>query len=394
MRTLPVAVGSAWLAGIGLLFLLIGVPVWPSHGQAAEEDPELARLRAQIAASRVRVVEHEREERDLVELLEEVDRGMDEMDLQVDVSERDWKAAQERVVQIDSELQTLESRMRETRSLMSKRAVALYKAGAEGPLRLLFASEDLRALFSKLWNLERILESDSELLARFRSQWLELEGLHAEALKARTEVASTRTRLASRREALESEKAERRLLLEAVRTNRTQERALLQGLERAAVALEETLSGLKGTDSGEDSGVAQARPFASRKGELRRPVRGRIRHFYGRVVDEQYRTQTFRKGVEFSAKMGEPVRAVAPGRVRFAGWFRGYGKIVILDHGAGYFTVSGQLSQIRVQVGHQIKSGQILGTVGQTGSLEGPGLYFEVRRGGAPLDPAEWLAKG
>lgn len=394
MRSLPVAVGSAWLAGIGLLFLLIGVPVWPSHGQAAEEDPELARLRAQIAASRVRVVEHEREERDLVELLEEVDRGMDEMDLQVDVSERDWKAAQERVVQIDSELQTLESRMRETRSLMSKRAVALYKAGAEGPLRLLFASEDLRALFSKLWNLERILESDSELLARFRSQWLELEGLHAEALKARTEVASTRTRLASRREALESEKAERRLLLEAVRTNRTQERALLQGLERAAVALEETLSGLKGTDSGEDSGVAQARPFASRKGELRRPVRGRIRHFYGRVVDEQYRTQTFRKGVEFSAKMGEPVRAVAPGRVRFAGWFRGYGKIVILDHGAGYFTVSGQLSQIRVQVGHQIKSGQILGTVGQTGSLEGPGLYFEVRRGGAPLDPAEWLAKG
>ena len=208
MRSLPVAVGSAWLAGIGLLFLLIGVPVWPSHGQAAEEDPELARLRAQIAASRVRVVEHEREERDLVELLEEVDRGMDEMDLQVDVSERDWKAAQERVVQIDSELQTLESRMRETRSLMSKRAVALYKAGAEGPLRLLFASEDLRALFSKLWNLERILESDSELLARFRSQWLELEGLHAEALKARTEVASTRTRLASRREALESEKAD------------------------------------------------------------------------------------------------------------------------------------------------------------------------------------------
>ena len=355
MRSLPVAVGSAWLAGIGLLFLLIGVPVWPSHGQAAEEDPELARLRAQIAASRVRVVEHEREERDLVELLEEVDRGMDEMDLQVDVSERDWKAAQERVVQIDSELQTLESRMRETRSLMSKRAVALYKAGAEGPLRLLFASEDLRALFSKLWNLERILESDSELLARFRSQWLELEGLHAEALKARTEVASTRTRLASRREALESEKAERRLLLEAVRTNRTQERALLQGLERAAVALEETLSGLKGTDSGEDSGVAQARPFASRKGELRRPVRGRIRHFYGRVVDEQYRTQTFRKGVEFSAKMGEPVRAVAPGRVRFAGWFRGYGKIVILDHGAGYFTVSGQLSQIRVQVKGQFR---------------------------------------
>ena len=75
---------------------------------------------------------------------------------------------------------------------------------------------------------------------------------------------------------------------------------------------------------------------------------------------------------------------MAPGRVRFAGWFRGYGKIVILDHGSGYFTVSGQLSRIQVQVGEKVKSGQVVGTVGETGSLEGPGLYFEVRRAGFP----------
>ena len=179
-----------------------------------------------------------------------------------------------------------------------------------------------------------------------------------------------------------------------MRTDRTRERALLRGLERAAVALEETLAGLEGSRSVSDSTSMPDRRFSSRKGELRRPVQGRIRNPFGRVVDVQYQTQIFRKGVEFSARMGERVRAVAPGRVRFAGWFRGYGKIVILDHGAGYFTVSGQLSQIQVQVGEKVKSGQVVGTVGETGSLEGPGLYFEVRRGGVPLNPAEWLAKG
>ena len=82
------------------------------------------------------------------------------------------------------------------------------------------------------------------------------------------------------------------------------------------------------------------------------------------------------------------------GEVRYAGWFRGYGKIVILDHGDGYFTVSGHLADIYVEVGDWVNLRDTLGTVGETGSLSGPSLYFEVREGGDPLDPVEWLAKG
>jgi septal ring factor EnvC (AmiA/AmiB activator) len=114
---------------------------------------------------------------------------------------------------------------------------------------------------------------------------------------------------------------------------------------------------------------------------------------FGRVLDAEYRTETFRKGVDFAADAGEPVRAVAPGEVRFAGWFRGYGRIVILDHGGGYFTVSGHLDQIEVEVGQQLAAGAEIGSVGETGSLSGPRLYFEIRRGAEPLDPALWLAE-
>jgi septal ring factor EnvC (AmiA/AmiB activator) len=82
---------------------------------------------------------------------------------------------------------------------------------------------------------------------------------------------------------------------------------------------------------------------------------------------------------------------VAPGEVRFAGWFRGYGRIVILDHGDGYFTVSGHPDALDVAVGELVGEGDDLGTVGETGSLSGPRLYFEIRQGAEPLDPAEWL---
>jgi septal ring factor EnvC (AmiA/AmiB activator) len=114
---------------------------------------------------------------------------------------------------------------------------------------------------------------------------------------------------------------------------------------------------------------------------------------FGRVVDREFKTQTFQSGVVFGAPAGAPVRAVAAGRVRYAGWFQGYGRLVILDHGGGYYTVSGHLAELAVGVGDAVASGAPIGTVGDSGSLSGPRLYFEIRRGGEALDPREWLAE-
>jgi septal ring factor EnvC (AmiA/AmiB activator) len=113
---------------------------------------------------------------------------------------------------------------------------------------------------------------------------------------------------------------------------------------------------------------------------------------FGRVVDADFGTQTFSAGVVFEVPLGTPVLAVAPGVVRFAGWFRGYGQLVILDHGDRYFTVSGHLGELEVEVGDDVASGDAIGTVGETGSLSGAKLYFEIRQGSEPLDPGEWLA--
>jgi len=85
------------------------------------------------------------------------------------------------------------------------------------------------------------------------------------------------------------------------------------------------------------------------------------------------------------------VYAVAAGEVRFADWFRGYGKLVILDHGEDYFTVTGHLDAIEVEVGDQVRGGDRIAVAGETGSLSGPRLYFEIRKGSGALDPADWL---
>lgn len=380
---------------LGVLVPLVSLSALVASSSAAEEEPageetELGRLREAIEDSRERVGEHEREERGLLERLEQVDRNLAQLSSDVDAAEREAAAARKAVEEVGPRLARVRRELDRTQGAMSKRVVALYKAGEVGAVRALFAATSLPELLARASVLERLLEYDSALVTRFARDHASLLEVEREAKEAETRRAEAVRLLGERSDALQSEQVEKRELLTRVRTDRTNERELLVELERAARALEETLASLGERGSG-GGGALDGSGFAERRGQLPAPVDGRISEPFGRVVDSEYQTEIFRKGARFAARGGESVRSVARGEVRFAGWFRGYGQIVIVDHGDSYFTVSGHLSEIFVEVGDILGEGDTLGTVGETGSLTGPALYFEIRAGGEPMDPADWL---
>jgi septal ring factor EnvC (AmiA/AmiB activator) len=387
---------GAALVLAALLLAALPLANGPARGEddeAPQSSEQIEKLRAAIADSRERVGDHERRERELLDLLEGIDRNLDGLHQDVSKAERQARIASRELTRVGARLETLEADLGRTRRAMSSRAVALYKAGEVGPIRVLFSSVSLEGLLSKVWTLGRLLEYDADLVARFIRDRSDLEqvAIEAKATLERRDVA--RTRLRARSRLMRGESAEKRVLLAEVQGNRTTERALLNELETAGRALEETLRGFGGEPI-DAAGSSIPSGFGQRRGALGAPVEGRIQQSFGRLVDAEYQTETFRNGVEFAAARGDMIRAVAPGKVRFTGWFRGYGKIVILDHGDEYFTVSGHLAEIHVELGDDIVEGDSLGTVGETGSLLGPSLYFEVRAGGRPLDPADWLGKG
>ena len=114
---------------------------------------------------------------------------------------------------------------------------------------------------------------------------------------------------------------------------------------------------------------------------------------FGMQRHPQFGTMVFRRGIEIQAREGESVRAVRDGQVAYADWYKGYGKLMILDHGDGFYTLYGNLSQLGLNKGDQVSRGQVLGLAGETGSLKGSKLYFEIRRNGEAQDPLQWLAK-
>jgi murein hydrolase activator len=357
----------------------------PAFAQSADE---LARLQRAIAQRRERVARFERQESGLFDAIEAADAAARELAVALAHAESEAGAASREAGAREGELAGVKRRLAETRELIARRAVALYKAGELGPVAVVFSAGSLRDRIARIQALQLLLDHDQKLLARATRERNELAIARIAADRAGVHRSEAQAALLARRAEAEEERRARRVLLEDVRRDRARERALLNELEAAARELEAKLEGLARTPAGPRPG---ATPFASKKGRLAPPVAGGVLRGFGRVLDAEYRTETFRKGVDFEVERGEPVYAVAAGEVRFAGWFAGYGRMVILDHSDGYFSVSGHLDEIAVAVGDVLASGDAIGKAGETGSLTGPRLYFEIRHGAEALDPAEWL---
>lgn len=373
-RALAVVVGALTLASASL----------------ADRPADLERLREAIEASRERVATFEREERGTLAALEAIETSAQLLEAEVARAEKEARQAAAALDEAEAAREGAAERVAQLEASMATRAVALYRAGELGAVPLLFAAGDLRDFLGRVQTLRQLLTHDASLLTRHRNAEATLEAARAHAEEAATASDAARANLASRSAELVAERKTKQRLVAKLRRSRSLERSALAELETAARALEEAVAALP-RDGGADGPLAPSVAFASRKGKLPAPVDGRVARGFGRVVDSEFRTATFRKGVEFDVPAGTPVRAVAEGRVRFAGRFRGYGNTVILEHGDEYFSVSAHLDRIDVAVGDPVKAGAAIALSGESGSLQGPLLYFEIRRGGEALDPRRWL---
>jgi len=136
------------------------------------------------------------------------------------------------------------------------------------------------------------------------------------------------------------------------------------------------------------------KPFQAYKGLLKMPVKGKIVSLFGKFKNTRYDVLNFRSGIEIQTERGEPIQAVYRGKILYADWFKGYGNMIIIDHGNSYYTVYAHIEEVFKTAGDVVESGEVMATVGDTGSMTGPKLYFEVRHHGKPLDPMQWLKGG
>jgi septal ring factor EnvC (AmiA/AmiB activator) len=319
-----------------------------------------------------------------------------DLERQIDLSSRALKAAQQRVRVASSRAEVAERRsqraaaeLERASSLAAPRLVARYELGRQGYLRYLLGARSVADLFRRKRLLDAVLQTDLQQLARLRDAADGARSARDELVRAQAELSAAAAAEAEKRSDLEARAAEQRTLLASVQ----QEKSLY---DESVAELEEAAGDLSGRlgDFAKAGGNLAGPPFARLRGKLPFPVdSGTIEVRFGKAVDPRFGTVTLQRGIDVRCPEGTAVRAVAAGRVVHAGWFRGYGNLAIVDHGGGYFSLMAHLATLARAKGDLVRQGDAVGTVGDTGSLKGAYLYFELRDDQKPLDPEHWLQK-
>ena len=197
---------------------------------------------------------------------------------------------------------------------------------------------------------------------------------------------------------LKKEKVRRHKLLQDVRSKKAVYEQAIHEMEESARQIQAIIDHLE-RQRREAASMALVPPefkqkaglFQRSKGSLPWPLRGKVIGKFGKRTHPQYKTVTFNKGIDIDAPYGAEIHAVAAGRAIYIGWLRGYGKFLILDHQLGYYTLYAHTSEILIEEGDIVDTGTVIARVGETGSLEGSKLHFEIRHQKDHLDPRDWL---
>jgi septal ring factor EnvC (AmiA/AmiB activator) len=195
---------------------------------------------------------------------------------------------------------------------------------------------------------------------------------------------------------MNAEQGRREALLSEIREKKSLQLAAIDSLKTSARALDQTVESFKTEPpavSLPQSMVAE-KPFAALKGLLMMPVKGKIVSFFGHYKDSKLKVSHFQSGINIKADRGEPIRAVYSGQTLFSSWFKGFGNMLIIDHGDHYYSVYAHLEEQFKSKGDPVEAGEVIATVGDTGSMTGAGLHFEIRHHGKPMNPLGWIKKG
>jgi murein hydrolase activator len=283
---------------------------------------------------------------------------------------------------------------------LSHRLRNIYKYGGERPLEFLLSTQSFAQLLARWDFLVMVAEQDRMLVEDVLATKATVEQNQSKLQNRLEEVQRTAQKTNRETTQLASQRTQRANTVKAIQGQRQEFEAAAAELERTARQMRNLLAELEKRRRNEsDKARAEGRSpqpytgdFARGEGRLEWPVRGDLIGHFGTEVHPKWGTQTMNNGIDISAPIGTPVHVVAKGRVDYVSEdFGTYGQMVIVNHGDGYYTLYGHLSSISVSNGVEVVPGQTIGMSGDTGSLKGPELHFEVRKASQSLDPQRWL---
>jgi septal ring factor EnvC (AmiA/AmiB activator) len=363
-----------------LLFLLLAVPAAPQRTDLDRVRGEITKLRARLDGVRKQAQSAARE-------LEESDLelGIRTRELEIATAEETRIAAEQQA--LETEIAALVPRIARQKEDLRKRLVALYRLGGLSYVRMLLALDIDTNPIEAISMLSYLVSHDSRAVTRFQAAQRELAVQQAQLAQRRDALHQTRLAVEERRRAVVLAVRQKQTVLARLRTEESGTAEQLAVLEEKARRLQRLVDAL----SQQKRGLAPNLDIRSVQGALAWPVEGKVLEAFGKQRNPKFSTYTVNNGLKIEAVAGTPVHAVFEGTVLFSQWFKGYGNLIILDHGNRIFSLYGNVKSPLVAVGQRVVSGQPIAGVGESEDASSGHLYFEIRQDNRPEDPQKWL---
>ena len=358
------------------------------HAGSVERD--LEGIKKKIEKQKQGISRARKQEGSLLQSLHKIENELERRTGELKEANSKLKSMASELQELEAQAAVIESSVEKRRELFKERAVALYRWHRSGSPFMIFSGDAALGVFQRRKRyLETALSFDRDLIARLSEEARLQERLREELAQKRGELDNQRKKIARARESVRREGNKKKVLLASVRQEKESRMRALKELEQAALRLQRMIDELSRRALSRPSGVGLGALY----GKLDWPVKGELLSGYGKTRHREFAAEVFRNGIDIGASLGQEVKSVEKGTVAFADRFAGYGNMIIVDHGERYYTVYAHLSEMRKKKGESVKRGDTLGLAGNSDSLAGAKLYFELRKDGRAVNPLPWFKK-
>ncbi len=372
-----------------LLVFLLPVLSEAVAGETAKDKKKLAEVKEKLGRERHRVRKILRKESSILLAINSINRDLNKTTRELARLRASRKRLEQRRRRERKKMQGIERQLLAERTHVARRLRAMYKMRSGELLNMAFApgADDPVDVARRHKYMIAITDFDASVLSSYESKLRARKAALQRIDSIESDIEKSTARLRKKKAEQKKLKTEKVALLTRVRREKESGLKILRELEAAAKELSGLIESLDRESPGNYSG------FGAMKGRLPMPVTGPIVSRYGKVRHPRFKTITFNKGIIIKAPAGRRVKSVYDGRVIYTGWLKGYGQIIIIDHGSGFYTLFAYLERVLKKRGDRVERGEAVALVGDTGPYAEPGLYFEIRKKGIPEDPARWLAR-
>jgi murein hydrolase activator len=368
----------------GWLLAPQGSPVWGGQPQTMDKDltqkkKDLNKIKKELSVTKDKEKEIRGKESSVLESLSSLETELFNKEKELKEMERQLAQIKGEREQTKSQIILLNQEMSQTKEELFSRITALYKMGRVPSETFLLGSQSYLDLVRMDKYLRTVIDGDTRILETHRYQVALKVKYQEDLLRNESQWQRSISGVEKKKDEVKKVQDEKRTLLKSIQGQKVVYQRVIGELENRARDLQGFIEKLEK----EKAMLAYSKPRGEPpKGKLIPPVQGKVISLF---------KEKGQNGIEIKAAAGTEIRAVLPGRVLYADWFKGFGNLVIIDHGDSVFSVSGYSSQLLKKEGDSVSQGEPIALVGSAGSLKGPCLYFEIRDHGKPQDPMRWI---